>query len=58
MGCSSCGIGPSSVKRSSAKPTKQSVVVRSPAKIISNTTSKKMSVPTRSPARTFNTVGE
>lgn len=60
MSCRSCGLGPSPIKKSASKPVAAPIVNRSvptKAKIESNV-KKKTSIPTRSPARTFPSVGE
>ncbi len=61
MTCRSCGLGPSPVRRTPVKPTTAKVVHRSVptrAKSEQPVKSKKLAIPTRSPARTFNTLGE
>jgi hypothetical protein len=56
MVCRSCSLGPSKVKpnKTKSEPVNQS----KPMKGLVNTSKRKVSVPTRSPARTFNTVGD
>lgn len=61
MTCRSCGLGPSPVKRTPAKPTTSKIVHKSVptrAKLNQPAPAKKPSIPTRSPGRTFNTLGE
>lgn len=55
MSCRSCGLGPTKVVTPRAKtpPNVNKVKAKGAVEI-----SKKVSVPTRSPARTFNTTGE
>ena len=59
MVCRSCGIGPKKNYKSSNKPKAEIVSAKShPAKGIIDNTKRKVSVPTRSPARTFKTLGD
>ncbi len=59
MVCRSCGLGPKKIYKASNKTTVEPVTTKShPSKGIINGTKKKPSVPTRSPARTFKTLGE
>lgn len=59
MSCRSCGISPYRPKVSPAKPQTNSATTKShPNRPKIENTNKKVSVPTRSPARTFNTVGD
>jgi hypothetical protein len=58
MACRSCGIGPIRSKKNYSKPKVEVVAKPHPSKGVISTNTKKVSVPTRSPARTFNTVGE
>lgn len=59
MVCRSCGLGPKKSKRvSSPKVETANVSKPHPNKGIIPNTKKKVSVPTRSPARTFNTLGD
>lgn len=56
MVCRSCSLGPSKVKpnKTKSEPVNQA----KPMKGLVNTSKRKVSVPTRSPARTFNTIGD
>ena len=57
MACRSCGLGPT--KRTYSQPKVEKVVNKPhPSKGVIGVSTKKVSVPTRSPARTFNTVGD
>ena len=59
MVCRSCGLGPKKIYRSSPKPKVEVTTPKPhPAKGIIDNTKKKTSVPTRSPARTFKTLGD
>lgn len=60
MSCYSCGLGASKTKRSYSKAKVETVTYSKPhpSKGIIPNSKKKASVPTRSPARTFNTVGD
>lgn len=58
MACRSCGLGPIKPKRSYNQPKAEKIVTKPhPSKGII-TSNKKVSVPTKSPTRTFNTLGE
>jgi hypothetical protein len=57
MVCRSCSLGPSPARKASAKP-RTNVVITKPNTGKTVPAGKKTSVPTRSPARTFNNVGE
>ena len=59
MSCRSCGINSYKPKISVAKPRDDSVPNKpNPTRPKVENTNRKVSVPTRSPARTFNTVGD
>jgi hypothetical protein len=59
MVCRSCGIGPSKNYKSVNKSKIEKVTAKShPSKGVIDNTKRKTSVPTRSPARTFTTLGE
>ena len=60
MSCRSCGLGPIKPRTvySRTKAETANVSKPHPSKGIIPNTKKKVSVPTRSPARTFNTLGE
>lgn len=58
MACRSCGIGPKKIKKFPPKIDNDSISRSHPSKGVIENTQKKTSVPTRSPARTFKTLGE
>ena len=58
MVCRSCGISWTSKVEKSKTKAVEPVIARVKAKGVVDTTSKKVSVPTRSPARTFKSLGE
>ena len=59
MSCRSCGISPYRAKVASAKPKNDPAPNKpNPTRPKIENTNRKVSVPTRSPARTFNTVGD
>lgn len=58
MVCRSCGLGPTKNKKSYSQSNVEKVAVKPhPSKGII-TSNKKVSVPTKSPTRTFNTLGD
>lgn len=59
MSCRSCGLGPYKAKPAPAKPKTESTVTKpNPISPRIENTNRKVSVPTRSPARTFKTTGD
>jgi hypothetical protein len=59
MVCRSCGLGPKKNYKASNKTKVEPIVPKfHPSKGMINSTKKKTSVPTRSPARTFKTLGD
>lgn len=60
MGCRSCGLGPSPVKVSEVKPRSNNIVTKSTSnkQKLEGVETKKTSIPTRSPPRTFPNAGE
>lgn len=59
MVCRSCGIGPSKNYKSVNKTKTEKVAAKQhPSKGVIDNTKRKVSVPTRSSARTFPTLGE
>ncbi len=59
MSCRSCGLGPYRAKAAPAKPKAENETTKqNPISPRIENKNRKVSVPTRSPARTFNTVGD
>lgn len=59
MACRSCGLGPKNIKKGIVKPVSEPAVSKPhPSKGIIPNNKRKVSVPTKSPARTFNTLGD